>query len=186
MTSVRALILEPQTLSQKIKSAANIVVEAGIQLIASVSQPDEALSLIEQEQPDVFIIDLPQSLADGLPILAALRARKPRTFILARTDCNDDGFMLEAVESGVTGFISPAADQAEILAAIQSVREGKPFLPPQMTISLLDDIRQAYASVKQRPRKPTGHQSSGKKKYAKPALGVLAVDSLTKETADTP
>ena len=44
------------------------------------------------------------------------------------------------------GFLSPQAGSAEILAAIQSVKDGLPYLPPEATRRFVKDLQRMGSS----------------------------------------
>jgi two-component system chemotaxis response regulator CheB len=69
----RVVVADDSALMRSIVSAA--LLRAGLQVVGSASDGDEALALCEREKPDAMTLDLTMPGLDGLGVLRALRSR---------------------------------------------------------------------------------------------------------------
>jgi len=105
----------------------------GAEIVGAVANTTEALAAIRTHKPHVVIISLRTcSPIDGLEIVAKIRATYPEALIIGRSAKPDTQFILQAGAAGVVGFINLAANATEIATAIQTVRAGGAYLPPQI------------------------------------------------------
>jgi two-component system chemotaxis response regulator CheB len=72
-TAPRVVVADDSALMRSIVSSA--LLRAGVQVVGSACDGDEALALCEREQPDAMTLDLTMPGLDGLGVLRALRAR---------------------------------------------------------------------------------------------------------------
>ncbi len=126
------------------------VLRAGIRLLLN-SQPDfnvvgeaasgiEALTLAEQTQPDLILLDLSMPGLGGLDALPVLRQRAPNTRILILTMHDDPQYLRKALKSGAAGYVLKKAADIELLSAMRAVLRGEVYVHPSMTRSLLEDL----------------------------------------------
>lgn len=126
------------------------VLRAGIRLLLN-SQPDfdvvgeaasgiEALTLAEQTQPDLILLDLSMPGLGGLDALPALRQRVPTARILILTMHDDPQYLRKALKSGAAGYVLKKAADVELLSAMRAVLRGEVYVHPSMTRSLLEDL----------------------------------------------
>ena len=141
MSDMLVLIIEPPSLSQQIRRAARVAEEGrGIQVIGVAATAPEAMALMAAAPPDVLIIDLAENPAGGLQTLRAIRQQNNRVMILARADGADEDFILRAIQTGVMGFIT---GQEDLSAALHTLRQGEPYLPPLVAGQLVRGLQRA-------------------------------------------
>lgn len=88
---------------------------------------------------DVLIVDSP--LTVSMPKLTADRGRsKIRTIVLGMED--DPQHFLDAVRSGISGYLLKDASCAEIILAVRSVACGEAVCPRTLCMSLFERISQ--------------------------------------------
>lgn len=126
------------------------VLRAGIRLLLN-SQPDfdvvgeaasgiEALTLAEQTQPNLILLDLSMPGLGGLDALPVLRQRAPNARILILTMHDDPQYLRKALKSGAAGYVLKKAADVELLLAMRAVVRGEVYVHPSMTRSLLEDL----------------------------------------------
>lgn len=126
------------------------VLRAGIRLLLN-SQPNfevvaeaasgvEALTLAEQTQPDLILLDLSMPGLGGLDALPILRQRAPTARILILTMHDDPQYLRKALKSGAAGYVLKKAADVELLSAIHAVLRNEVYVHPSMTRSLLEDL----------------------------------------------
>jgi DNA-binding NarL/FixJ family response regulator len=110
----------------------------GLAVCGAASTGEEALEMVDSEQPDVLLLDLRMPGMTGIELLKAIRAKTspPKTLVL--TSYESDEEIYRAIEAGAHGYLLKSTPQAEIVAAIQTVRSGRHHIPPRIAARLAE------------------------------------------------
>ena len=110
----------------------------GLIVSGAASTGEEALQLIDREQPDVLLLDLRMPGMTGIELLKAIRAKPvpPRALVL--TSYESDEEIYRAIEAGAQGYLLKSTPQAEIVTAIQAVHSGRHHIPPRIAARLAE------------------------------------------------
>jgi two-component system response regulator NreC len=109
-------------------------------IVGEASDGLETLSLAEQLQPDIILLDLSMPLLGGLDALPTLRKLAPSARILILTMYDDPQYLRQALKYGANGYILKKAVDGELLSAMRAVLHGEIYVHPSMTRILLDDM----------------------------------------------
>jgi two-component system response regulator NreC len=109
-------------------------------VVGEASSGTETLSLAEQLQPDLILLDLSMPALDGLDALPTLRKLVPSAHILILTMHDDPQYLRQALKHGASGYVLKKAADAELLSAMRAVLRGEVYVHPSMTRILLEDI----------------------------------------------
>jgi two-component system, NarL family, response regulator NreC len=110
------------------------------EVIGEASSGTETLTLAEQLQPDLILLDLSMPSLGGLDVLPALRKLVPLARILILTMHDDPQYLRQALKHGASGYVLKKAADAELLSAMHSVLRGEVYVHPSMTRILLEDM----------------------------------------------
>ena len=102
----------------------------GIELVATASDGEEALALVDEHQPQVVLMDLRMPRLDGIEATRRLRERCPDVRVISLTTYADDESVLGALRAGARGYLTKDASGEEIRAAILTVAAGDAALDP--------------------------------------------------------
>ncbi len=110
----------------------------GITVVGQADRQGEAKKLVFQLKPDVVLLDI--SLPDGSGVDAArdILANCPTTRVLFLTSFGDDHTVLEALLSGVHGFLMKDITSDELIRAIRTVASGQSLIDPRVTRQSLE------------------------------------------------
>ncbi len=105
------------------------------QVIGQAADGQELLKVLENQQPDVVILDVTMPNLNGLQALESLHGQCPPVLILSA----DEGArnVRAAFKAGARGFMPKNAKLNELEFAIQSVIEGRTYLSPTITADVL-------------------------------------------------
>ncbi|MCX7170355.1 MAG: response regulator [Proteobacteria bacterium] len=119
---------------------------AGMQVLGSTGDPDEAERLLKQQRPDLLILDLRMPLMEGLDLLERLRAAgcAPPTIILTMSDSEQD--LANALRAEVRGYLLKDMDPDAVINSIRRAALGELVIAPAMSSTL--------AQLLQPPRPP--------------------------------
>jgi two-component system response regulator NreC len=111
--------------------------EAGLQLVGEATGGYEAIELVGKTRPDILILDLSMPDLDGIAVTRQLKPQHPDLRILILTVHEDEAMLREAIRAGASGYIVKHAAEAELIAAINTIRRGDLYVDPAMLRVLL-------------------------------------------------
>ena len=90
-----------------------------IEIVGEVGVALTAPAMVAATGPDVVILDITLPDGDGLRLARDLRDRYAELGIVLLTSNGEDDVLFRALETGVSAFVSKAAPNEELLAAIR-------------------------------------------------------------------
>jgi DNA-binding NarL/FixJ family response regulator len=101
-----------------------------------------AVAMAEQLTPDFVVMDVSMPEMNGLEATRQIMKDLPRTKILIYTMHETEHVVLEALEAGARGLVLKSDAGENMVAAVQSIANGKRFF----TSSVVDTVVDAYLS----------------------------------------
>ncbi len=126
---IRVLLADDQRLVRE-SLATLLGLLDGIELLATASDGEEALTLCDEHRPEVMLMDLRMPRLDGIEATRRLRERHPEVRVIALTTYADDESVLGALRAGARGYLTKDASGEDIRAAILAVAAGEAALDP--------------------------------------------------------
>ena len=106
--------------------------EPDCQVIAEASSGEEAYVLLQSNLPDVVILDLSLPGQGGLSVLRRLKVRWPLLPVLVFSMHDNLPFVVQAMRSGATGYITKSSEPEFMVKAVRSVLAGKQVFSPDI------------------------------------------------------
>lgn len=109
--------------------------EADLNVVAEASSGVEALqrlALLQDELPDVVLMDLRMPGGDGVSAIREIRDRlgsRPRILVLTTYDTNHD--IRSAMDAGADGYLLKDARRPALVQAVRCVAAGRPVIAPK-------------------------------------------------------
>lgn len=129
---IRVAVIDDQTLvRQGIVSLLELCDE--IELVGEAADGDAALTLLEDVDVDVLLLDLRMPRRDGIATLEALAARGSRVPVLVLTTFDDDELVLKALRAGARGYLLKDVTLEQLVRAIRTLADGGTLLAPGLT-----------------------------------------------------
>jgi two-component system nitrate/nitrite response regulator NarL len=132
---VKVLLIDDHALCRKGLSEL-IAQRTAMKVVGLASDANEALQLMQEQTPDLIVMDLRMPVMDGLTLLRRLRSDGCATLIVILTvsDAHED--MEEALRAGVRGYLLKDMDPEDIVNAIERAARGELVVAPAMTAKL--------------------------------------------------
>ena len=127
--------------------------EDDFEVVGQAATPDEAVAVVERENPDVVLMDLQFGAsvsATGADATRRIRALDAAPYVLVLTNYDSDADILSAVGAGASGYLLKDAPPHELSAAVRAAAAGESALAPVIASRLLDRMRAPRASLSAR------------------------------------
>lgn len=99
----------------------------GLEVVGEAEDGKELLEKALLLEPDVVITDINMPRMDGIAAARQLTVLRPKIPIIALTMFDEDSLLIDMLEAGARGYIIKNTGKDEVLLAIQTVLEGKPY-----------------------------------------------------------
>jgi DNA-binding NarL/FixJ family response regulator len=140
----------------------------------------EAVDAATRLRPDIVVMDLSLPELNGLDAARQILKELPATEVLVLTMHHSEELARNALQAGARGYVLKSDADQNLIAAVESLRQHKPFLTSAVTEFVLDDyIRHGddtdarYPAVTHREREIIQLLAEGKSnKESAAALGV--------------
>jgi DNA-binding NarL/FixJ family response regulator len=108
-------------------SISRVLASQGFDVVAQARDGDDALKAIEEQKPQVSIVDLRMP---GMTGIAVARRASKQTAVILYTGYSDRTLLVEALDAGVRGFVLKEAPLADLARAIEIVAKGGVYVDP--------------------------------------------------------
>ncbi|HEX2048816.1 MAG TPA: response regulator transcription factor [Acidimicrobiales bacterium] len=165
---MRVLIAEDSVLLRA--GLTRLLLDAGLDVIASVGDATALVEAVERHQPDLAVVDVrmpPTNTDDGLRAALTIREKWPEVGILVLSQYVEERYATELLAHDTSGLgyllKDRVADVADFLGAVHRVAEGGTALDPEVVIQLLARSRRRdpLAALSPREREVLGHMAAG-------------------------
>jgi len=115
---------------------------------------EDAVKLVEEQSPDVVLMDINMPGIGGVEACRRILKEQPDTKIIVVSVYDDGPLPQQLLKLGVKGFVSKGASVNEMVDAIRTVMHGKRFLSSDIAENLafqgLDGAETPFAKLSQR------------------------------------
>jgi DNA-binding NarL/FixJ family response regulator len=131
-----------------VRLAVRTALEAdGIEVVAEASDAAGAVEAALRLEPDVCLLDLHMP-GNGLWAARRIASKAPATAVVMLTVADGDDDLLDAVRSGVAGYLPKDTDLARLGAALEGVLHGETAIPRAYMTRLLGELREGGRTAK--------------------------------------
>lgn len=123
-----------------------ILAEKDLELVAEEADGAAALEAVRRLHPDIAVLDIDMPTMSGIQVVRALRAEDALPPAIFLTMYDDEELFDEALDLGVMGYVLKESAVKEIVEAIRTVAQGKPYISGLMSRALLARTRPSLPS----------------------------------------
>ncbi|WP_298406217.1 response regulator transcription factor [uncultured Chloroflexus sp.] len=136
---IRILLADDQTLvRQGIQTLLDL--EEDLIVVGAAANGQQALTMVEQMQPDVVLMDVRTPVMDGVAATGEITKRWPHIGVIILTTFDDDEYVIEGLKAGARGYMLKDADSSEIVEAVRIVARGEALIQPSITRKVLAEF----------------------------------------------
>jgi DNA-binding NarL/FixJ family response regulator len=111
----------------------------------------DAVEQSRRLRPDVVVMDLSLPELNGLDATRQILKHAPDTEVLVLTMHHSEELARDVLKAGARGYVLKSDADEDLIAAIDSLRQHKPFLTSTVTEFVLDDYLRRVGEVDDRP-----------------------------------
>lgn len=117
--------------------------EPDMQVVAEAATSSQACELIRNHTTDVAVVDLSLKNDSGLEAIRRLRERCPQIRILVFTMHAHQGYALQALRAGASGYLTKDSDPQDMIEALRMIAKGRRLFSADVTQAFLADPQMA-------------------------------------------
>src|SRR5919206_1633956 len=108
-----------------------------LEIVGQVTNGEEALSAVEELQPEVVLMDVRLPGIDGVSAVKRIHEQAPSVKFVIFSAYGDKRLLSDAIAAGARGYVMKGSPPEDLLRAIRTVVAGKPFVDPSLSPALL-------------------------------------------------
>ena len=121
-------------------------IQQDIRIVGKATDGHDAVRKIQKLRPDVAILDVELAGLNGIEAGLKIAGLSPSTAIVMLATTASPEFIFRALRAGARGYLSREASGLELVNAIRTIREGKRYLSPKITATLIGDYISEHRS----------------------------------------
>jgi two-component system response regulator NreC len=177
----------------------HVVMRNGLRLLLE-RQPDfevvgeaadgrETVEACDRTKPDVVVLDIAMPNLNGIEAARQITSKAPQVSIVVLSMHADEAYVLRALKAGARAYLLKDSVEADLIAAIRAVSQGKAFFSPAISRMLVDDyvrrleqrgVEDSYELLTTREREILQLLAEGKSN--KEVAAILSLSLYTVET----
>lgn len=112
-----------------LEAVAAVVMKAGVEVVAKTTSRSVALRLIDEFEPDLFILgDVENDAGDALDCLRRALSRHPGLRTIVLSERSDAAYVDEALAAGAKAFVTKSAHPEDLSSAVRQAFEVSVYL----------------------------------------------------------
>lgn len=125
--------------NQLVRMALRLVIdgEPDLTTVAEAADGDTAITVVDEQRPDVVLMDVRMPGRDGLDTTREILTRSVPPRVLMLTTFDSDDLVLGALRAGALGFVLKDTPPSRIIDAVRTVVDGNPVLSPAATARVI-------------------------------------------------
>lgn len=108
-----------------------------VELVGVVQNGEEAIEAVRELNPQVVLMDVRLPGIDGISAVKRIHQAAPDVQFVVFSAYGDKRLLTDAMAAGARGYVMKGAPPEDLLRAIRTVAEGKPFIDPALSPTLL-------------------------------------------------
>lgn len=126
---IRVLLADDQSLFRE-GLAFLLSQQADLEVVGEANHGGEAISLCQELQPDVILMDVQMPVCDGVEATREIHHRYPWIRILVLTTFDRDRYIWQSLQAGALGYLLKNTPAKQMASAIRGIHQGYGQLGP--------------------------------------------------------
>ena len=145
MNPVRIVLADDHTV---MRNGLRLLLERqpNLKVVGEAADGRQAVALSESANPDVVIMDIGMPNLNGIEAARQIVTHNPRTAIAILSMHSDESYVIRALKAGARAYLLKDSAEADLLAAVRALTEGKSFFSPAISKILVEDYMRQLES----------------------------------------
>jgi DNA-binding NarL/FixJ family response regulator len=150
MKALRILIADDHDLMRRGVKAL-LQSHPGWEICAEANTGREAVAKAQELKPDIAILDISMPDLNGVDAAKRIRKESPNTEVLILSVHFSDQLIRDILEAGVRGYIVKSDSDRDLIIAVETLANHKPFLTPRATEVMLTSFSEGRMRASEMP-----------------------------------
>ncbi|HSD07541.1 response regulator transcription factor [Flavobacterium sp.] len=155
--------------------------EANITVVGEATDGLEALTAIEQLNPDLLILDIRMPNLTGIEVVEKLRSKGNFVKIIMLSMHESEEYVLKSIQAGADGYLLKGSSKEEFLKAVHTVSNGGKYFSGDISSILIGQLTNSSNTIE--PKQSLGEEQLITKRE-KEILKLLLSGKGNKEIAE--
>ena len=116
--------------------------EAGFEVAAVAGDGRETVSVAQEMNLDVILMDINMPNMNGLEATRQIKKQCPEVKVLTLSVHTDHELAADMIQAGASGYLPKSCAAKELVEAIHTVMKGHTYLSPKVTDSVFEYLQQ--------------------------------------------
>jgi DNA-binding NarL/FixJ family response regulator len=125
--------------------------EHDLSVCGEAANADEAMRLLENQKPDLLIVDLSLKESSGLELIKRIKARHPDAKMLVSSMFEESLYAERVLNAGALGYVHKQEGMERVIEAIRCVLSGRIWLSKSMNDRMLRRMTVSQPAPTQSP-----------------------------------
>jgi two-component system, NarL family, nitrate/nitrite response regulator NarL len=130
-----------------------------VEVVGEAETGQEAIRLVEQQRPDIVLMDIFMPQGDGLFATKEIRSRFPNTAVVMLTSSENEEHLYEAMRLGAAGYLLKSLDADELFDLLTRVIQGEVAMTRTMASRLLKGLATGHSDTNSEREKLTDREA---------------------------
>jgi len=126
--------------------------EANIEVVGEATDGLEALIAVENNQPDLLILDIRMPNMTGIEVVEKLRTQNNLVKIVMLSMHESEEYVLKSIKAGADGYLLKGSSKEEFLKAVHTVSEGGKYFSGDISSILISQLTHPGSFPETRPQ----------------------------------
>jgi two-component system response regulator NreC len=146
MQSIRILLADDHTV---MRGGLRLLLERqpNLTVVGEAADGREAVELAAAENPNVVVMDIAMPHLNGVEATRQIVGRSPDTAVVILSMHSDESYVIRSLKAGARAYLLKDSAEADLIAAIHAITEGKSFFSPAVRRILKEDYVHQLAKL---------------------------------------
>jgi DNA-binding NarL/FixJ family response regulator len=114
-----------------------------INVIGEAASGPEAIRKVDEQSPDITLMDIRMGDMDGIATLQAIKAKRATTRVIMVTTYKNTTYLLQALAAGADGYVLKDISRDDLLANVRAVSAGESGIDQEFLQSVLRQLNES-------------------------------------------
>jgi DNA-binding NarL/FixJ family response regulator len=119
----------------------------GVEVVGEAGTGRKALELVRSTLPNIVLMDIAMTELGGLEALPRITKDFPSVNVIILSAHANEEYVIRALREGASGYMLKDSATTELELAINSVIQGKVYLSPSISRTVIDDYLQRVSGA---------------------------------------